>query len=222
MKKSQLVTKNFNHVLDDSLEFPYREKDGLLEFKEEFTTPEFLVNWSFITHLYGERVQVDHCVLTFPDLSSLQHYAKALRPYSLQIVEGLGLFPLDFCPNTYTISEDLWFHLLTMLMPSGGLMVLGAPHTVGDQLDRFVQARGTKGVHHVAFCVDDVHKAAWYWHNKGFQPLSKKPLNGDLLCQWFMRNSAGQIIELINRHPDNMATFDCQNIGSLRRSELAN
>ena len=220
MKKSQLATKSLNNQWDSTLESPFWENNGLLEFKEDCTKPEFFANWSFLTTLYGERVQVDHCVLTFPDLSTLENYIEALRPYSVQVLEGLGLFPMEFCPNTYTITNDLWFYLLTMLMPSGGLVVLVAPHRAGDQLDRFVQARGKRGVHHVAIRVDNIHNAAWHWQNKGFQTLSKEPLEGDSLCQWFIRNSAGQIIELIQRHPENNATFYCENIGELRRSEL--
>jgi hypothetical protein len=221
MKDSNLAAKKSNDVLDTRLISPYCEKNGLLEFKEELTRPEFFAQWSFVMNLYGETVQVDHCVLILPDLAILENYAKALRPYTVQIVEGPGLFPLDFCPNTYTITEDLQFHLLTMLMPAGGLIVLGAPHAVGDQLDRFLQTRGNRGVHHIAIRVEDIYKAALVWQGKGFQPLSEQPLNGDSLCQWLVRNSAGQIIELIHRLPDNKATFFCQNIGGLRRAELA-
>lgn len=220
MKKSQLVKKSLNNHLDSVLESPFCEKKGLLEFKEDCTKPEFFANWSFITTLYGERVQVDHCVLTFPDLPTLKNYIEALRPYSVEVVEGLGLFPMEFCPSTYTITNDLWFYLLTILIPSGGLVVLVAPHIAGDQLDRFLQARGKRGIHHVAIRVDDIYEAALHWHKKGFQPLSDKPLDSELLCQWFVRNSAGQIIELIHRLPKNNATFYCQNIGGLRRSEI--
>jgi hypothetical protein len=41
MKKSQLATREVKHILDYSLESPYHEKNGLLEFTEEFTPPKF-------------------------------------------------------------------------------------------------------------------------------------------------------------------------------------
>ncbi|HEY9675977.1 MAG TPA: hypothetical protein V6D11_31330 [Waterburya sp.] len=221
MKKSHRSTQKLNQELSSTLESPFCEKNGLLEFREGLTQPEFLANWSFVTNLYGEQVQVDHFVLLFPHLSALENYAEVLRGYSAQMVEGPGLFPLDFCPDTYTMAEDLCFYLLTMLMPTGGLVVLASPHLSGDQLDRFLHARGRKGVHHVAIRVEDIHRAALQWQKKGFQPLSETPLESDSLCQWSWRNSVGQIIELIHRYPDNKATFSCQNIGGLRRLEVA-
>lgn len=221
MNNSQLKPITLSSNLDFVLESPYLEKNGVLEFKKEiFTKVEFFTNWTFVANLYGERVKIDHCVLIFADLVNLKNYAKKMHPYTVQIVERLGLFPLDFCPNTYKIAEDLWFHLVTMLMPSGGLIVLVAPHVVGDQLDRFLQSRGRYGVHHVAIRVDDIRTAARFWQKKGFQPLSQQPWEGDSLCQWFVQNSAGQILELVKRHPDNNSTFYCQNIGGLRRSEI--
>lgn len=219
MKESQLINEKFNDDLNASSDSPFGEQDGLLEFKVGLSTPAFFSRWSFVTNLYGEPVQVDHCVLSFPDLLTLENYAQALRPLSGQIVEGPGLFPMEFCPETYTINPDLWMHLLTMLMPSGGLLVLGAPHAAGDQFDRFLHRRGLRAVHHAAIRVEDVKTAALAWQKKGFHPLSQQPLDGGSLCQWFLKNSAGQIIELIHRRPDNYATFYCPNIGGLRLSE---
>ena len=57
MKESQLATGKFNNNFDSTLESPFYEKNGLLEFKEGFTEPEFFANWSFATNLYGEQVQ---------------------------------------------------------------------------------------------------------------------------------------------------------------------
>jgi hypothetical protein len=216
-----MATAHINNFLDSTLESPFYEKDGLLEFKEGFTDPEFFSKWSFVTKLYGEKVFIDHCVLTFPNYKSLENYASGLGCYGNKIVEGPGLFPIDFCPNGYNIKTDLWIYLLTMLMPAGGLVVLDAPHAPGDQKDRFIQQRGLAGVHHAAIRVEDVRAAALVWQKKGFRPLSLEPLDGDSLCQWFLQNSAGQIIELISRSPDNNATFYCQNIGGLRCSELS-
>ena len=201
-------------------ESPFQEKSGLLEFKPGYATPEFLAQWSFSTKIYDETVEVDHLVVTFPDLTTLKNYTLSLAKFQGRIVEGPGIFPLEFCPQNYTLTSDLWIHLETILMPSGGLIVLQAPHREGDRTHRFIQERGLSAVHHVAIKVDDLQKAALTWQEKGFTPLSLEPLTGDSLCQWFLRNSAGQIIELINRNPENNATFFCQNIGGLRLSEM--
>ena len=104
-------------------------------------------------------------------------------------------------------------------MPAGGLVVLDAPHAAGDQKNRFQQARGLAAVHHVAIRVENVQNAAKIWQNKNFQPLSDRPLDYGSLTQWFLQNPAGQIIELIERHPGDNATFDCKNIAGLRLSE---
>lgn len=200
-------------------ESPFWEKSGLLEFKPGFATPEFFADWSFGTKIYDETVQIDHLVVSFPDFTSLENYAAVLVKLQGKIVERPGIFPLEFCPKNYNLTTDLWIHLETILMPSGGLVVLQAPHRVGDRTDRFIQERGLAAVHHVAIKVDDLQKAAFIWQEKGFLPLSLEPLTSDSLSQWFLRNSVGQIIELINRSPENQATFFCQNIGGLRISE---
>ncbi|MGA9382703.1 MAG: hypothetical protein WBV73_28410 [Phormidium sp.] len=200
-------------------ESPFRETSGLLEFKPSYATPEFFSQWSFNTEIYGEAVEVDHLVVTFPDLTTLKNYTLSLAKFQGKIVEGPGIFPLEFCPQNYHLTTDLWIHLETILMPSGGLIVLQAPHAEGDFTDRFIQERGLAAVHHVAIKVEDLQTAALNWQEKDFTPLSLEPLIGDTLSQWFLRNSPGQIIELINRKPENNATFFCQNIGGLRLSE---
>jgi hypothetical protein len=214
MKKTQTNKENFL-----TWESPFQEKAGLLEFKPGFATPEFFAQWSFNTKIYDEVVEIDHLVVSFPDFPTLENYAAALGKFQGIIVEGPGIFPLEFCPQNYNLTTDLWIHLETILMPSGGLIVLQAPHREGDRTDRFIQERGLAAVHHVAIKADDLQKAALTWQEKGFTPLSLEPLTGDSLNQWFIRNSPGQIIELINRSPENQATFFCQNIGGLRLSE---
>ncbi len=106
-------------------------------------------------------------------------------------------------------------------MPGGGLVVLDAPHAADDQKNRFQEERGLAAVHHVAIRVENVQNAATIWQNKNFQPLSDRALDYGSLTQWFLQNPAGQIIELIERHPGNNATFDCKNIAGLRLSEIA-
>ena len=110
---------------------------------------------------------------------------------------------------------------MTLLLPAGGLVVLCAPHAGGDQTDRWQQERGLVAVHHVAIRVENVQNAATIWQNKNFKPMSDRALDYGSLTQWFLQNPAGQIIELIERHPGNNATFDCKNIAGLRLSEIA-
>jgi hypothetical protein len=110
-------------------------------------------------------------------------------------------------------------YFLSVLMPSGGILVLDAPHAPNDQLDRLLQERGLNAVHHVALRVNDIDTAAEIWRNKGFMPLSATPQNDGCLCQWFLRNQTGQIVELICRYCEGSATFSCQNSTGLRLSE---
>lgn len=217
MKNNSVSNNNF----DCNWSAPFYEKAGLIELNQELIKPEFLFNWSFVTCLYNEPVLVDHFVITFSDKETLLKFAQSFLDFGAKIVEGPEIFPVEFCEQSTNIPEDLWLHLLTLLMPSGGLLVLDAPHAANDQLNRFLKERGESAVHHVAVRVDDIHNAVNHWQEKGFKPLSKKPLDYGSLNQWFLRNSAGQIIELIKRQPENNATFDCQNIAGLRLSEVS-
>jgi hypothetical protein len=219
MKSFNLQTLKSDRNLECHLDSPFIEKNGLLEFNPEFTNPEYLTNWTFETNLYGEPVWIDHFVITFPSRTALEKYAESFRPFGAKTVEGPDLFPINFCDENINVPSDLWLHLMTLLMPAGGLVVLDAPHAAGDQTDRFQQERGLNAVHHVAIRVENVQNAATIWENKNFKPLSERPLDASSLTQWFLQNPAGQIIELIERRPGNNATFDCKNIAGLRLSE---
>jgi hypothetical protein len=219
MKSFNLPTLKCDRNLECHLDSPFIENNGLLELNQAFIKPECLTNWTFETNLYGEPVWVDHFVITFPNRTALENYATSFRPFSVKTVEGPDLFPINFCAENITVPSDLWLHLMTLLMPAGGLVVLDAPHAVGDLTYRFQQERGLKAVHHVAIRVENVQNAARVWQNKNFKALSHSPLDAGSLTQWFMQNPAGQIIELIERHPGNNATFDCKNIAGLRLSE---
>jgi hypothetical protein len=219
MKNLHLQTLKLDNNLDSHLDSPFLEKNGLLELNPKFIEPEFLTTWTFETKLYGELVSIDHFVITFPSRTELENYAQSFRPFGAKTIEGPDLFPINFCTRNINIPSDLWLHLMTLLMPAGGLVVLDAPHAAGDQKNRFQQQRGLTAVHHVAIRVENVQNAATIWQNKNFQPLSDRPLDSGSLTQWFLQNSAGQIIELIERSPGNNATFDCKNIAGLRLSE---
>jgi len=199
-------------------ESPFIEINELLFYKEECKTPQFL-NSSFVTTLFGEAVVVDHFVLLFSNSKTLTDYARALVEYGAQIIEGPGQWPQDFCPNQYLFPDELSIYFLSTLMPSGGIIGLAAPHAPNDQLNRLLQERGRNAVHHVALRVNDVDTAAEVWRRKGFIPLSATPQNDGCLCQWFLSNQAGQIVELICRQCEGGATFSCQNTAGLRLSE---
>jgi hypothetical protein len=219
MKNWNLQTLKLDNNPDSHPDSPFIEKNGWLEFNPKFINPEFLTTWTFETNLYGEPVWIDHFVITFPSRTALENYAASFYPLGAKTVEGPDLFPINFCAENINVPSDLWLHLMTLLMPAGGLVVLDAPHTAGDQKDRFQRERGLTAVHHVAIRVENVQNAATIWHNKNFKPLSERPLDYGSLTQWFLQNPAGQIIELIERRPGNNATFDCKNIAGLRLCE---
>jgi hypothetical protein len=198
---------------------PFVERDGLLMYQQECKTPEFFARSSFVIMLLGERVVVDHFVVMFPALEALSDYAEALVECGAQIIEGPGTWPDDFCPKDDLFSEDFSMYFLSALMPSGGIIVLSAPHAPNDALDRLLQTRGLDAVHHVGIRVDDVHAAKEAWENKGFIPLSEVPIDDGSLCQWFLVNRTGQIVELICRKQGSLYTFSCKNMRALRLCE---
>lgn len=221
MKNDYLATSTTGYNSNETLstgESPFVETDGLLLYKENWKTPEFLNSSSSIT-LFGESVIVDHFVLLFPDRETLTNYADTLVKYRAQITEGPGLWPDDFCSKLDALPQDISMYFLALLMPSGVILVLLAPHAPNDKLDILLNKRGVNAVHHVAFRVNDIYAAAAAWQKKGFIPLSMTPQDDGCLCQWFLGNSAEQIIELIYRRCGGRETFSCPNIAGLRLSE---
>lgn len=198
---------------------PFVEANGLLSYTEVGREPEFL-DASFETMLFGERVMVDHLVMLFSNALALAQYGDRLIQYGAKAIEGPGIWPQEFCSGLTSFPDDLTMYFLSVLMPSGGILVLAASHTPNDQLDRFLQERGLNAVHHVALRTEDINTAAELWQRKGFVPVSAAPQDDGCLCQWPFRNSAGQIIELIHRRCEGGATFSCQNIAALRLTEV--
>lgn len=199
---------------------PFVEVGGRLRYKRECMTPEYFARSPFAIELYGDRAVVDHFVLSFADASHLKRFGDRLRERGARIAEGPGQWPDDFCPELDDFPDDLAMYFLTLSMPSGGLVVLIAPHCSGDRLDRDRTEDGDRSVPHVALRVDNIHIAARHWQEKGFIPLSPTPQNDGNLCQCFLRNWAGQIIELIARKNEGHETFSCINIRGLRLSEV--
>lgn len=222
MTNQRLTNSATAYTLTDSSiihESPFIETDGLLIYKEECKNPEFL-NSSFFISLFGETVTIDHYVLLFPDTETLTEYANSLVSYHAKITEGPGRWPDDFCEDGDLFSEDLGMYFLSALMPSGVIIVLVAPDIPDEKLDCLYKQKGANAVHHVAIRVDDIYTAAQAWEKKGFRPLSVTPQNDGSLCQWFLSNEVGQIVEIISRPSAGKETFSCENIVGLRLSEL--
>jgi len=195
-------------------------KEGALFYKQQFLNPQFL-NLSSQILLFEEQVVVDHYVLLFDRDETLNNYAKTLVECGGQINEGPGQWPDEFCPELESeLFQDLSMYFLSASMPSGVILVLIAPSLPEDPLTKMLKQRGPNIVHHVAILVDEVSTAVEIWKNKGFFPLSDRPQDDGSLCQWFLSNSVGQIIELISRRKKSLATFSCNNIIGLRLSEL--
>ncbi len=222
MKNHLLTNSAAAYMLTDSSiiqESPFVETDGLLIYKEECKNPEFL-NSSLFISLFGETVAVDHYVLLFSNRETLTEYANSLTNYDAKITEGPGRWPDDFCEEGNLLSENLGMYFLSALMPSGMIIVLLAPDTPDEKLDCLYREKGVNAVHHVAIRVDDIYAAAEAWEKKGFKPLSVNPQNDGSLCQWFLSNQVGQIVEIISRPSAGKETFSCENIVGLRLSEL--
>jgi len=199
---------------------PFIEDNGRLTYRPECKSPDFFAQSTFEIDLFGDRVIVDHFVLMFSDQDSLKNYGNALVDRGAKISEGPGKWPDDFCAEAEPFPPELAMYFLSAVFPSRGIIVLLAPNSPEDQNQQFLKQRGVNGVPHIAIRVDDMDRAVEKWRNKGFIPLSTHPQNDGSLCQWFVRNWAGQIIELIDRRNHGQETFSCENIRGLRLSEV--
>jgi hypothetical protein len=197
---------------------PFLEEGGLLSYARECQDPGYFLGAPFRASIYGEQVSVDHFVLLFPEERALLGFAEELVARGGLLVEGPGLWPRTFCPELEDFPPELHMHLATVQVPSGGFVVLSAPSRAGDQLSRLLVERGRAVVHHVAIHAADLALTSETWRRKGFVPVTEAPADDGVLCQWFLRNPAGQIIELIERKSDR-ATFSCTNLSELRKNE---
>jgi hypothetical protein len=155
-----------------------------------------------------------------PDQANLKNYANGLVQQGATLTEGTGTWPDDFCPNSQPFPPALAMYFLSAVLPSGGIIVLLAPNSLNDENQQFIKERGLNGVPHIAIRVNEIYQAAETWRNKGFIPLSSQPQDDGFLCQWFVRNWAGQILELIQRKTDQIETFSGDNIRELRLAEF--
>lgn len=220
MREIEGILSEKNYQTNHQILSPFVEKNGQLSYRPECQSPQFFAECNWEIELFGDRVLVDHFVLMFPDQESLKNYGKALVEQGAKITEGPGKWPDDFCAEAEPFPPELAMYFLSAVFPSGGIIVLLAPISADDQNQQFLRERGVNGVPHIAIRVDDIEQAVETWRSKGFIPLSTHPQDDGSLCQWFVRNWAGQIIELIQRRNNGQETFSCENIRGLRLSEV--
>lgn len=166
---------------------------------------------------------MDHVVVLQGNREHFERFNGELLVVGGQFTEGPALFPDGFCAGgeAADLPVDLWFYMASVRLERGLVVVL-APYSDGDRHARLLQENGSDCVHHVALRVlpDRMDEVACSWKGRGFVPLSPEPVEDTLLRQWFLANSAGQIIELIERR-SGAATFTCHNIHRLRQTEIA-
>lgn len=158
---------------------------------------------------------VDHVVRVAPDASGLEHDYDQLLRCGAQAVEEPHLFPADVCD--VEVPVDLRKFMTTVRLQSGGMLVVAAPASCGDQLYRHLRSWGPRVPHHVALYVSNVHSAVRHWSAVGYRV---GPITDDgALAQVFMASPTGQIVELIARRGAGDATFSCANVAALSSAE---
>lgn len=196
---------------------PFIESEGLLQFTDSGLELNNVMNYPFLSLSYGEVVSIDHFNVIFSSVIELKNYLQGLTDDGAEIIEGLGIYPKDFCTHFDDFPENLSMYFASVRLPNG-IVVLAAPIKDGDQLSGFIAARGSNAVHHIAIIVEDIDKQVSYWLNKGFAKKCEVIGDNDLK-QIFLENNAGQIVELIQRLNPGGKTFTCDNIQKLRKSE---
>ncbi|MBD9524749.1 VOC family protein [Ensifer sp. ENS02] len=196
-------------------------QDGLLLLRRDY---QDVSSWSTAPMIMGigaSYYEIDHFALVVADRLEHADYLWRLAEADARLVEGPGVWPDDFCEHLNASGSYLSMVFGTAKLPNGGTVVLLAPNAQGDQLDRWRRSRQQGALHHVALSVTDIEVAAAEFNAEGWKPMSKQPVSDGALTQWFLKNSADQIIELIHRSDQkSTATFSCANITELRSAEL--
>lgn len=157
---------------------------------------------------------VDHLVRVAPDATSLERDVDHLLALGAEMVEEPYLFPTDVCDVEVPIAVRKYMATVRL---AGGLLVVAAPASPGDQLDRHLATWGPRVPHHIALNVDDVHAAVGGWSAVGYRV---GPITDDgELAQVFMASPTGRIVELIARAGAGDATFSCANVAALSAAE---
>jgi phosphosulfolactate phosphohydrolase-like enzyme len=147
---------------------------------------------------------VDHIVRVAPDAAALERDVDRLLTFGAEMVEEPHLFPNDVCDVNVPIA--LRKHMATVRI-DGGLLLVAAPASACDQLDRHLAIWGAQVPHHIALDVSNVHAAVRHWSAVGYRV---GPITDDgELAQVFMGSPTGQIVELIARAGTGDATFSC-------------
>ena len=208
-------------VLDGSLAGAVVAENGLLRLRDDYRNPDRWLAAPFVFRVAGKVFAIDHVAVTMPDRDQHCAFMQGLQKHGAEVVEGPGVWPDDFCADPATIQPDLSMVFATAKLP-GGLLVIAAPNKPGDQLDRWRKDRGGDAVHHIGIRADGIHCIARDLAAEGWRPITATPVADGTLTQWFLKNKACQIIELIARPVGGDATFTCNNIAALRNAEVRN
>ena len=215
---SKRMMKGFLRVLDNIMDQPFAEQNGLLVFLKGRMNARKFAGYSFVAKIFGEIVDIDHFNIIFPSRNVFLREIKEAVANGFRISEGPGIYPQDFCSEADAFPANLSMNFCSLISRSGGLVVMAAPQNSGDQLSEFLHARSNRGVHHIAIKVQHLQSKIEHWLSKGFKQQSPIAEDGGIK-QCFLTNQQGQIIELIERTGDGMQTFTCNNIQQLRKSE---
>ena len=215
------LVKEIIACLDAMLNRSFVNRGGLVSFRPEALTVGRVANDLFAASIFGVYADLDHFVVCRPTPEAADRFVADLVASGAIILEGPGTWPKEFCRAGDEFPADLSMRFASLRVPSGGIVVVAAPHASGDQLGRFEHNRGPLAVHHIAVRVSagSFEEAMAQWKGRGFAPLSSAPVEDGVLRQLFLSNPAGQVIELIERLTSNGATFTCGNIAHLRQSE---
>lgn len=221
--QSETLVREIVACLDALLTRTFVERGGLISFRPEALSAGRVANDLFAASVFGAYADLDHFVICQPTPEDADRFAADLVARGSTILEGPGTWPAEFCSAGDEFPEDLAMRFASLRVPGGGIVVVAAPHASGDQLSRFAQARGPLAVHHIAIRVGrgDFEATSAQWIGRGFAPMSAAPIEDGTLRQIFLRNTAGQVVELIERLTAEGATFSCANLAGLRKSERA-
>lgn len=196
-------------------------EEGLLVLREEY---EEVSSWGAAPLVIGTGAsyyEIDHFAVVLADRREHAKWLERLEETGSRPIEGPGVWPDDFCEHLASSNAQLSMVFATAELPHGGAVVLLAPNTPGDQLDCWRRGRQHGALHHVAVRVSNIETAAREFCDDGWKPMSKQPVSDGDLTQWFLKNAADQIVELISRRDESSsATFSCANISQLRSAEL--
>ena len=173
------------------------------------------------TSVFNNVVEVTngHYVKVFSIKEAWSNFIAELNGLGCPTVEGPALWPTEFCGDALDMQQDMWMNLATIDIQGRGLLVLASSVEEGDQMHRFHHQYGPAAIHHAALLCEEMHKDAELFCADGWSKASAEPAQDGDLSQWFLKNPANQILELIARPNKSHKTFTCNNIKFLRVSE---